>query len=93
MVQKVLKPIQNLACWFFGAPFGQLPPEFDETIPADLRAFEPRLRRATSSQEVSNHHFQPVPNKPSFTSKMYLCRCLVCRSWVEKNGHKASVHT
>ena len=40
MIQNILKPIQSLARWFFGAPFRQLPPEFGETTPPDLRAFE-----------------------------------------------------
>ena len=40
MIQKVLKLMQSLARWFFGAPFQQLPPEFGDTVPPDLQAFE-----------------------------------------------------
>ncbi|HXV41821.1 MAG TPA: hypothetical protein VEC96_02055 [Anaerolineae bacterium] len=40
MIQKVLKLMQSLARWFFGAPFRQLPPEFGETVPPELQAFE-----------------------------------------------------
>jgi len=40
MIQNVLKSMQSLVRWFFGSPFRQLPPEFGETTPPDLRAFE-----------------------------------------------------
>jgi hypothetical protein len=46
MIQKVLKLLQSLARWFFGAPFRQLPPAFGETIPFDLRAFEAAAEEA-----------------------------------------------
>lgn len=49
MIQKVLKLMQSLARWFFGAPFRQLPPEFGETVPPDLQAFE-------ANAEAGQHH-------------------------------------
>lgn len=69
MIQKILKLLQSLARWFFGAPFRQLPPEFGETIPPDLRAFEVAAEEAQhnfqgsvhpsnsgSSQQTESHH-------------------------------------
>jgi hypothetical protein len=49
MIQQVLKPIQRVIRWFFGAPFQQLPPEFGETVPPDLQAFE-------ANAEAAQHH-------------------------------------
>ena len=49
MIQQLLKPIQRLARWFFGAPFRQLPPEFGDTVPPDLQAFE------TNAEESQLH--------------------------------------
>ncbi len=46
MIQQVLKSIQRLARWFFGSPFRQLPPEFGETVPSDLLAFEANAEEA-----------------------------------------------
>jgi hypothetical protein len=58
MMQKVLKPIQRVVRWFFGAPFRQLPPEFGETVPPDLLAFKASAaagqRRPRGSVQPSN---------------------------------------
>lgn len=53
MIQKVLKLVQSLVRWFFGAPFQQLPPEFGETIPPDLRAFEIAAEEARHNSQGS----------------------------------------
>ena len=37
---KILKLGKRLARWFFGAPFEELPPEFGDPVPSDLRRFE-----------------------------------------------------
>lgn len=49
MIRNILKPIQSLARWFFESPFRQLPSEFGDTVPPDLRAFE-------AEAEASQHH-------------------------------------
>ena len=36
----ILKLGERLARWFFGAPFEELPPEFGDPVPSDLRRFE-----------------------------------------------------
>lgn len=46
MIQQVLKSIQNMVRWFFGAPFRQLPPGFGETVPPELQAFEANAEEA-----------------------------------------------
>jgi hypothetical protein len=59
MIRNLLKSMQSLVSWFFGAPFRQLPSEFGETVPPDLRAFE-------VAAEESRHNAQgSVP--PSFS--------------------------
>jgi hypothetical protein len=69
MIHKVLQPMQRLARWFFGAPFQQLPPEFGDTVPPDLQAFEANLEagqrhprgnvqpsNSGGSQQTESHH-------------------------------------
>jgi hypothetical protein len=48
-MNKIMKPIQRLVRWFFGSPFQELPPEFGDTVPPDLRAFE-------ADAEEAQHH-------------------------------------
>jgi hypothetical protein len=69
MILQVLKPIQSVARWFFGSPFRQLPPEFGETVPPDLLAFEANAEEAqlhpqgsvqpsssSGSKQTRSHH-------------------------------------
>ena len=37
---KIIKSVKRLARWFFGAPFQDLPSEFGDPVPPDLRLFE-----------------------------------------------------
>jgi len=37
---KILKSAERLVRWFFGAPFQELPSEFGDPVPPDLRRFE-----------------------------------------------------
>ncbi len=60
MIQNILKPIHRLVRWFFGAPFRQLPPEFGETVPPDLRAFE---ITAEEAQHHSRENVQPLQTR------------------------------
>lgn len=59
MIQKVLKLMQSLARWFFGAPFQQLPPEFGDAVPPDLQTFE------VNAEESQRHPQGSV--QPSFS--------------------------
>jgi hypothetical protein len=66
MIKQVLKPIQRLTRWFFGAPFQQLPPEFADTVPPELQAFEAR------AEEVQRHpqgSVQPLSSSASKQTK------------------------
>jgi len=69
MIQQVLKSIQRLMRWFFGAPFRQVPPEFGETVPLELLAFEAKAEEAqrhprgsvqssfsSGSKQTKSHH-------------------------------------
>ena len=56
MMKNIFKQIQHLASWFFGSPFRQLPPEFGDPVPPELRAFE------VAGEEMQRHpqgHVQP----------------------------------
>jgi hypothetical protein len=37
---KILTSVKRVVRWFFGSPFQELPPEFGDPVPADLRRFE-----------------------------------------------------
>jgi len=63
MIKQVLKSIQHLTRWFFGAPFQQLPPEFGDTVPPDLQAFE------ANAEEVQRHPQESVQPLSSGGSK------------------------
>ena len=69
MIQKLLKLMQRVARWFFGAPFRQLPPEFGDAVPPDLQAFEANAEEAqphprgsvqpsssSGSKQTRSHH-------------------------------------
>ena len=45
-MNKFFKPIARFARWLFGAPFEELPPEFGDTVPPDLRRFEEQAEEA-----------------------------------------------
>jgi hypothetical protein len=68
MIQKVLQPMQRLARWFFGAPFRQLPPEFGETVPPDLQAFE---ANAEAAQLQPRGSVQPSSSSGSKQAKFH----------------------
>ena len=63
MIQQVLKSIQRLMRWFFGAPFRQVPPEFGQTTPTELLAF------AANAEEVQRHPSESVQPSSSSASK------------------------
>jgi hypothetical protein len=69
MIKQLLKSIQRLMRWFFGAPFRQVPPEFGDTIPPELQAFEAKAEEAqrhprgsvqpsspSGSKQTKSHH-------------------------------------
>jgi hypothetical protein len=41
--------------WFFGAPFKELPPEFGDAVPSDLRVFE------ATTEEAQYHVVDRIP--------------------------------
>jgi hypothetical protein len=48
VTQQTEKPtwIRRLLGWLFGAPFRELPPEFGDAVPSDLRVFEAQAEEA-----------------------------------------------
>jgi hypothetical protein len=40
VTHKKLNPIRRFIHWLFGAPFQELPPEFGDPVPSELRVFE-----------------------------------------------------
>jgi hypothetical protein len=49
MTHKFVRGIQRFIGWLFGAPFQDLPSEFGDTVPPELRAFE-------AEAEERQHH-------------------------------------
>jgi hypothetical protein len=50
---------KRFLAWLFGAPFQELPPEFGDPVPTELRAFEYQA-------EEAQHH--PSAKTPTVTS-------------------------
>ncbi len=52
-VAKMNRPgwISRFVHWLFGAPFKNLPPEYGDTVPSDLRVFETERELAQHSAE------------------------------------------
>jgi hypothetical protein len=48
MTQRTKKPgwIQRFVRWLFGSPFRELPPEFGDPVPSELRVFEAQAEEA-----------------------------------------------
>lgn len=57
MSSNLFRPLQRLARWFFGSPFEELPTEFGDPVPAELREFE------RESEQVS-HETHTEKNSP-----------------------------
>ena len=51
--------IRRFIGWLFGSPFRDLPPEFGDPVPADLRAFEVETEEA--SHHASGHAVAGAP--------------------------------
>ena len=51
MKHKIVREIQRFLRWLFGAPIQDLPPEFGDTVPSELRVFE-------AEAEERQHHPQ-----------------------------------
>jgi hypothetical protein len=49
-------PIKRFVRWLFGAPFEELPPEFGDPVPSDLRVFE---AKAEETQHRSQGRVSP----------------------------------
>ena len=49
MKHKLFEWIQRFLRWLFGAPFEELPPEFCDPVPPELRAFQ------AEADEVEHH--------------------------------------
>ena len=59
--------LKRFLAWLFGAPFQELPPEFGDPVPSELRVFEHQAEEAqhhpTSkiSTRKPDHHKQTKP--------------------------------
>jgi hypothetical protein len=62
MIQQIMTSIQRLMGWFFGAPFRQIPPEFGQTTPTELLAFE---AKAEEMQRHPSGNVQPSSSSAS----------------------------
>jgi hypothetical protein len=55
--------IQRFLHWLFGAPFQELPPEFGDPVPPELRAFE------VKAEEAQHHARGDIPSLSSVHHK------------------------
>ena len=51
--------IRRFVGWLFGAPFRELPPEFGDAVPSELRVFE------AQAEEIQYHSQGKVPTTPA----------------------------
>lgn len=51
--------VQRFVRWLFGAPFRELPPEFGDPVPPELRAFE------AEAEEIQRHPFGNISSSSS----------------------------
>jgi hypothetical protein len=55
MKHKITRGIQQFLRWLFGAPIQDLPPEFGDTVPSELRVFE-----AEAEERQQQHRYGQV---------------------------------
>jgi hypothetical protein len=59
--------LKRFLAWLFGAPFQELPPEFGDPVPSELRVFEYQAEEAQRhprnkiSTRTPEHHKQTKP--------------------------------
>ncbi|HHX43827.1 MAG TPA: hypothetical protein GX714_07575 [Chloroflexi bacterium] len=51
--------LRRLVRWLFGSPIEELPPEFGDPRPPDLRAFESELEARKEVQQPRHDHIPP----------------------------------
>lgn len=64
---RILKAIGRLTRWFFGSPFQELPPEFGDPVPSDLRLFEAKTAAAQHQPQgrLRTHSSGPKNSTPT----------------------------
>lgn len=67
MANKLIRKLERVGRQFFSAPFANLPSEYGDTVPPDMRAFEARaeasqreVREAFDTPVVRGHRSQPA---------------------------------
>jgi hypothetical protein len=58
MANKLIRKLERVGRRFFSAPFANLPSEYGDTVPPDMRAFEARAE--ASQREVREEFAMPV---------------------------------
>ena len=66
MKSKLLKWIQRFLHWLFGAPFQELPSEFGDPVPPELRAFQAEAEETQHRPQgkVSSSYIYPKQAEP-----------------------------
>jgi hypothetical protein len=59
--------VKRFLRWLFGSPFEDLPPEFGDTVPPELRTFE------AEEEEVQHHtqEWEPAPSSVHSRQKVH----------------------
>ena len=63
MIQKIWKPIQRFGRWLFGAPFRELPQEFGDLTPPELRIFEAEAEEVRQRPQTNSPTPSPLPSQ------------------------------
>jgi hypothetical protein len=65
MKRKPFEKVRRFLCWLLGAPFQELPPEFGDPVPVELRIF------AAEVAEIQ-HHPQGQIRRPPLVSREWI---------------------
>jgi hypothetical protein len=58
MMSSILKSLQRFMRWLFGSPFEELPSEFGDPVPPELRVFE------AEAEEIEHHPVGKAQQNP-----------------------------
>jgi hypothetical protein len=66
MANRIIQKVEHIARRLFGAPFGDLPSEYGDPVPPDLRAFEAEASQREVREEIATpvvHDHRSLPTR------------------------------
>ncbi len=64
MSRQKANPLQRFLRWLFGSPFKDLPPEFGDPVPSDLRRFEAKMEDVATKERGAGPLASADPHSP-----------------------------